>query len=530
MAFNLATILSVLFVVYVPHSLYGIWRLFVVPVCEPGQACLDYYLRLSPDLQLLVYTSVEKQPSYERNLNYLGRIRDFNYTSDLEKTLKIALPLQTRNNGTLFIHVYLLPRGETETRLSHLQNAVLSGFTYPLTHYQVPTVSTFDLLRGEKKHDKLHLPVTHVKKVIGFKMLTGIDELPQNLLPAELEGFARVRGGRTLLPIMHYDTLSDQLNNLVPCENKTSIEVTLKYSSVGLGKFRFMILSEMAFASIQVYGFTEKDLDQLKSLFSDGNKIYLLCVTIVVASLHMVFDILALKTDVNFWRTRTTLAGLSRKTVMWRAFSQIVIFLFLQEESSSLLITVPAFFSLLIELWKVLKVLRFDLKNMSQSGQSLSEAERRTETIDNEGMRYLLYILFPLCIGGAVYSLLYDHHKSWYSWTINSLVNGVYAFGFLFMLPQLFINYKMKSVAQLPWRSFMYKAFNTFVDDLFAFIIEMPTAHRIACFRDDLVFLVYLYQRWLYPVDQNRIDDASSIGEVPDDLQKPAVRSSKKKN
>ena len=46
---------------------------------------------------------------------------------------------------------------------------------------------------------------------------------------------------------------------------------------------------------------------------------------------------------------------------------------------------------------------------------------------------------------------------SWYSWSIHSLVNGVYAFGFLFMLPQLFVNYKLKSVAHLPFKAFMYK-------------------------------------------------------------------------
>ena len=45
-----------------------------------------------------------------------------------------------------------------------------------------------------------------------------------------------------------------------------------------------------------------------------------------------------------------------------------------------------------------------------------------------------------------------------------------------------------------------------FSDDLFAFIITMPTAHRVACFRDDVVFLIYLYQRYLYPVDPNRVD------------------------
>lgn len=91
------------------------------------------------------------------------------------------------------------------------------------------------------------------------------------------------------------------------------------------------------------------------------------------------------------------------------------------------------------------------------------------------------------------------------------MVNGVYAFGFLFMLPQLFINYKLKSVAALPWRAFMYKAFNTFIDDIFAFIITMPTSHRVACFRDDIVFIIYLYQRYLYPVDKSRIDEGTSF-------------------
>lgn len=101
-------------------------------------------------------------------------------------------------------------------------------------------------------------------------------------------------------------------------------------------------------------------------------------------------------------------------------------------------------------------------------------------------MRYLSYVMYPLCFGGAIYSLLYVPHKrfanahlfvfetrdeprhliqanfcifcfSWYSWTIQSLVYGVYSFGFLLMLPQLFVNYRLKSVAHLPWRAFMYK-------------------------------------------------------------------------
>jgi hypothetical protein len=35
--------------------------------------------------------------------------------------------------------------------------------------------------------------------------------------------------------------------------------------------------------------------------------------------------------------------------------------------------------------------------------------------------------------------------------------------GFISMTPQLFINYKLKSVAHMPWKTFMYKALNTFI-------------------------------------------------------------------
>ncbi len=42
------------------------------------------------------------------------------------------------------------------------------------------------------------------------------------------------------------------------------------------------------------------------------------------------------------------------------------------------------------------------------------------------------------------------------------------------------------------------RACNTFIDDLFAFIITMPGLHRMSVFRDDIVFFIYLYQRWIY--------------------------------
>lgn len=52
-----------------------------------------------------------------------------------------------------------------------------------------------------------------------------------------------------------------------------------------------------------------------------------------------------------------------------------------------------------------------------------------------------------------------------------------------------------------------YKFFNTIIDDVFSFVVEMPLSHRIACFRDDAVFLVFLWQLWAYRVDKTRANE-----------------------
>lgn len=57
------------------------------------------------------------------------------------------------------------------------------------------------------------------------------------------------------------------------------------------------------------------------------------------------------------------------------------------------------------------------------------------------------------------------------------------------MTPQIYINYKLKSVAHLPWRSLCYRFLNTIIDDLFAFIITMPWLKRLSCFRDGFSFI-----------------------------------------
>ncbi|XP_054278631.1 lipid scramblase CLPTM1L-like [Macrosteles quadrilineatus] len=412
------------------------------------------------------------------------------------------------------MHLFVLPRYTTVREWSDASQAKDKVYTQAmLSHYQVPSSATYQLLSGGVEKKQLR-PVTHIKSSIGFNILTGITALPQIGIPAELQHHLRLSEEGGFLPIIQIDILNDRLRNLVEIPENSTVDIKFYYAPISIGKLRLVLHLKEAFQMLKTLGFADKDMDELKGIFADTN-IYLLCGTVFISSVHLLFDFLALKNDVNFWRTRKTLAGLSGRTIMWRAFSQFVVFLYLMDEETSLLVLIPSGISTLIEIWKVQKVVPVDWRRFKLKPQKLTKAERDTRDFDAESMKYLSYVLYPLCIGAAVYSLVYESHRSWYSWCIHSLVNGVYAFGFLFMLPQLFINYRLKSVAHLPWRSFMYKAFNTFIDDVFAFIITMPTAHRLACFRDDVVFLVYLYQRWLYPVDKSRMDEAAiSVGEM----------------
>jgi len=142
---------------------------------------------------------------------------------------------------------------------------------------------------------------------------------------------------------------------------------------------------------------------------------------------------------------------------------------------------------------------------------------QKADDFDGQAMRWLALCLSPGIIAYGIYTTVYDCHRGWYSLFLSFAASCVYSLGFVLMTPQVFINYKYKTVAFLPWRKFIYRAINTFIDDLFAFIIRMPTMHRLSCFRDDIVFIIYLIQRWQYPVDTSRTFDEDGYELEPED-------------
>ena len=80
----------------------------------------------------------------------------------------------------------------------------------------------------------------------------------------------------------------------------------------------------------------------------------MLGITLLASLLHLLFECLAFQSDISFWQQNKSLAGLSARTVLTDLISQVIVFLFLVDSDTSLLVTIPAGFGLLIQTWKVI--------------------------------------------------------------------------------------------------------------------------------------------------------------------------------
>lgn len=91
----------------------------------------------------------------------------------------------------------------------------------------------------------------------------------------------------------------------------------------------------------------DKQIDDLKTVFLEGNP-YFLGLTFVVSLLHSVFDMLAFKNDIGFWKSNKSMEGLSATTIIINAVCQVIIFLYLLDNETSTVVLLSAGVHLLL--------------------------------------------------------------------------------------------------------------------------------------------------------------------------------------
>ncbi|XP_031154577.1 cleft lip and palate transmembrane protein 1-like protein isoform X1 [Sander lucioperca] len=498
---SMAKLLLGVFVVYMLHTAWLLYGFLNTKPCDgsTGEYCITSYLTARPRLQLSVFTCLMPDNS---QLHLAVKIDPFDPHSTFERQVNISLPEQTRANGTLYAVVYVHKAG-----VSPLDDGREVHYAAQLTTYITPTHTHTEGQRDMQKRPspRSENPVSHWRPHLSITMMSEDFTFNKAGLPSDVRRYMRVsQDGRQMiyLPLLLVNELSFRVRDLLEISSSTvQLPLTVSYEGISLRGFRFWVHLQDVVYSLRQFGFTEENIDEIKETLV-GSNLYLLVLTALITALQLICEFLALKNDFSSWRKKKSMAGMSRKSVLWRSLSTLLIFLHLLEETS-LLVLLPVGLGACVEVWKVFKVFKIPLqwKSSKLHVNKTDEEERKTVEYDTQASRYLSYLVYPLCISGAIFSLAYLRQKSYYSWLVNSLVTGVYAFGFLSMAPQLFINHKLKSVSHLQGTVLMYRGVNTLISDLCSFASlfsssgSFSSSHQLSCFRDEILFFLYLYQR-----------------------------------
>jgi len=308
---------------------------------------------------------------------------------------------------------------------------------------------------------------------------------------------------------------SSQIQLAPPNENtenpKPPVTLSVKISIVSPLRHVLHRQLEIGFGMIESV-LSPDELDEIRHMISD-EYMYRFILTQIISFVHIYLDYMAFRDEVGFYVGKKSMGGISISSVVGRFVCQLIIFLYLCDGgNTSWLILGSVGSGVAVELWKVSKffqpsvMARFPFISF-KSASTMSCLERDTVNYDGIARAYLGLILYPLVFGSAIYAKNFYIYSSWWSWFISNLANAVYTFGFICLCPQLYVNYRLKSVAHLPMKVFVYKLFNTFVDDVFAFMIQMPLKHKLMTLRDDVVFIVFLVQAYIYRVDKSRTNE-----------------------
>lgn len=528
----------------VPQIIAPIW---------PENSQVDIIVTISPSFvpTPLKQTSADKVVFEEKQF----RIGNWSDARTEERTIDI--PPEVQKNGTLWGHFYVgLSGALIDPTQPNYDPGSAYHFVWPLTHY-IPRKKEFktrNLLAGkeddveeleevEEEQPSGPIITNYYHPNISLSFIPNTGSMPfaqthpavRQFLRLEATGARDGTGQNTwYYPILFVNTFW-QLKSQMTIINETVKTMPMRIDLNNLAEWKFKTMASIdlsareaaraaAFGNPLTTGSDGSEIEMIKEIFLDSNPI-LLGITIFASIAHMILETLAFGSDIAHYRKKKDNVGISVRSILANVFMQTIIFLYLvdQSQNTSWMILGSQGVGILIELWKITTVVNVRVRPAPGSiipyrisfedKHKLSETEEKTKEYDEIAFKYMYMAGVPLLIAYAIYSLIYETHKSWYSFIIATLVGSVYAYGFLMMVPSLYINYRLKSVAHMPGKAMMYKFLNTFIDDLFAFTIKMPFLHRLATFRDDIIFFIYLYQRWAYKVDYTRVNEFGQGGE-----------------
>lgn len=536
-------IIILLFVGFISKEIYDLY-VFCQPIVAASGASVKWDLAESDPVDVCVFLSTTdrappplKPPPATPGSSSHVFIGEFQAVSPVEAADQadlvvkdLLLPSQFYRNGTVYLHVVVAPAGRSGKALRHevvrISRHVLQADRKVLkrnllTNGPPPPPGTPGAPEAPK-------PVSSLPRVVEVGFVQEVRPLDKDgLFDKGLNQY--VKGDRVLLPLF-VNTLVSPRDEYMPLQKVSGSDddaplpgIDLHFRNVGFGYWTMQFQISLSFDEAEkTMGLNEYDIDSFKQMIG-GSSPYKILTVYSVAILHLIFEYLAFSSDINFWRAKTSFEGLSSSSVTMQAGMNIIMFLYVQEQKQTKFVMYFIGFRFLLQMWKLKKLTTFVRRSgfpyvrWVNRGGAVEGMEELTDIDDAERrcMRGLWLVLIPVIAGFCIYRLIYHEFRSWYSWIVLSLAIASQMGGFVVMTPQVFMNYRLKSVAHLPWRALTFQAINTFIDDIFALCIRMPEVQKYSVFRDDIIFAVCCYQRWIYRATPTIAVSDNGAGESP---------------
>ena len=316
------------------------------------------------------------------------------------------------------------------------------------------------------------------------------------------------------LPIMSLTDFWSMDSELTPI-NKTENGLFTFRLYLGFNYIRSFFFNNMLGIQINEKMMSEKfaisgTKDMLVELIKNNSTFYLI-ILFTVNTLHTIFSYLGFSSDISYYKNLKKLDGVYTKYIFFNIFYMFITLIYILLQGANFIVKIELFISFVIEFWKLKKIfiISFEFNNFpyiikleyKQTFEQEEAKDYESEAV-NMMVKYLLFPIGVFYLGYRIYyysdNIIKNNWKSIVIFLIEYIYFLLNVFGFILLTPQIYLNYKLKSVEHLPMKAMTYKFLNTIIDDLYAFAVKTPTMYRIFCFRDDVIFVIYIYQIFKY--------------------------------
>ena len=195
-------------------------------------------------------------------------------------------------------------------------------------------------------------------------------------------------------------------------------QLEISYQPVTMWKWQLFSQTEENWRKQEAFtGEEDHGNDQLRNMLLDTNP-WLLAVTAVVSVLHTVFDMLAFKNDISFFKNKKSMEGMSLRSMIMNSFFSLVILLYLADNETSFMVLASNAVGLVIEIWKISKAITIKFEGGKiQWVEDPSYGKSKTKEYDEIATNHLMYLTMPL-VGGyglvrrACFLIGHPHHLS----------------------------------------------------------------------------------------------------------------------